>query len=89
MNIAASEGAFSDALFQSGGTYDGYIDRKLANGIRLFYLGETYFLNRENVFCLATKQPDGKTWFSYGGKLNRATLTARYDLAQWIRRSVN
>ncbi len=84
--IAENQDAFTDALFQPGGTFDGYIDRVLKNGgIKLFFRGETYVLNKHHVFCLATKLPNGKTWYSYGGKLNELSLCALADLETEIR----
>ena len=83
--IAINQDQFSDALFQPGGTYDGYIDKQLKNGIRLFFRGETYVLNHENVFCLATKQSDGKTWYSYGGQINALPYATTCALAELIR----
>lgn len=76
---------FTDALFTPGGTFDGYIDKQLKNGIRLFFRGEIYVLNRDNVFCLATKQSDGKTWYSYGGKINALSYATTCALADLIR----
>lgn len=61
--------------------FDGYVIRRNASSVRLFAFGEFYTLNRHRVFCLESKQPDGRTWFSYGGDLNRRTLSELDDLA--------
>jgi hypothetical protein len=92
LKFARNLTAFTDCLFRpyEGGTCDGYIDRVLkSNQVRLFFRGETYVLNQENVFCLATKMENGKTWYSYGGKLNTLTLSERDDLACSIREMMN
>ena len=83
--IAINQDQFTDALFTPGGTFDGYIDKQLKNGIRLFFRGEIYVLNRDNVFCLATKQSDGKTWYSYGGQINTLSYATTCALAEYIR----
>lgn len=91
-SFALSKSAFLSSLFipVNGATLDGWIEGQVntrhAKGIRLHYQNETYVLNGESVFCLATKQPDGKTWYSYGGKLNALlSMRERDALATTIR----
>lgn len=84
--IAHNKAAFDAALFTGPRTFDGYIIRLVKGGIKLFIRGETFVLNHDNVFCLQTKQPDRKMWYSYGGEFKRGmTLTQEADLASQIR----
>lgn len=90
--IAKDKSAMLDTLFKpvDGRTADGYIERvqagKRNRGIKLWVNNETYVLNFDGVFCFATKLPDGRTWYSYGGNLNaRLTCSGRHELACAIR----
>jgi hypothetical protein len=52
-------------------TMDGIkINKVSPDEVNLSYKGENYVLNRNGVFVLATQLDDGRTWYSYGGKLN-------------------
>jgi len=85
MNIARNHSEFMDALFKGPSTFDGYIERVLKNGgIKLFARGEFYVLNPHHVFCLATKL-NGRTWYSYGGKLNELGWREKDALEEKIR----
>lgn len=85
--LVKGKDAFLNRLFTGPATADGFFEVK-HNQIRVTYRGENYVLNREDVFCLATKQADGRTWYSYGGELNRLSIGERSELAAQIRREL-
>lgn len=86
MEFAPNEDAFLNRLFTGPTTCDGFIRCVKRNGeVKLWALGEEYVLNLHRVFCLSTKQPDGRVWYSYGGRLNsRLSMAQRDDLATAI-----
>lgn len=85
-SFARNKAAFDSALFTGPATFDGYIVRVLkSGGIKLVFRSEVYVLNSDGVFCLATKQSDGRMWYSYGGKLNELSMSALSDLADVVR----
>ena len=88
--LAPNQYAFTDSLFNpiEGMTADGYIVRVLKKGIRLFFRGEFYTLNPHHVFCLESKLENGKTWYSYGGKLNELPMRELDELETAIRASL-
>lgn len=83
--IAKSKKEFDQALFSGLTTFDAYIVRVKKNGIVLWYMGETYTLNPHHVFCLHSKLPNGKTWYSYGGKLNEKSMRERENIEDQVR----
>lgn len=77
---------FLGSLFKGPTTFDGYVIKKKKDGqIKLWAWGENYVLNLDHVFCLATKLPDGRTWYSYGGRLNQISLQAQQELEKTVK----
>lgn len=53
--------------------------KRLKRQVKLKYCNEDYVINKYGCICLETK-PDclkGKSWFSYGGKLNEFSMMDR------------
>lgn len=85
LTIALNKKAFMSALFTGPRTFDAYIIRKTSRRIGIQFMDEEYTLNQESVFCLTTKLPDGRKWYSYGGKLNEHSLRIRAQFEQQVR----
>ena len=52
------------------------ISKVLKRRVEFTYKGENYAMGGGGVVGLATKQPDGKTWYSYGGTFNSVIRSA-------------
>ena len=65
---AANESEFTNSLFSTGGTCNGFYKR-MKNGFRLFNLQNELIafvrLSFEPMLMSATKQEDSKIWYSY------------------------
>lgn len=86
VRIAPDRATF-DAAATGPHPYDGWVKRRQGRSIHLAALGENYVLNFDNVFCLATRHEDGRTWYSYGGKLNaRLGCLQTHELATALRK---
>ncbi len=64
--FAESDSEFVDSLFESGGTCSGYAKRnKKSVTIMNMRKEKVGLINAHGVLGSATKQPDGKWWYSY------------------------
>ena len=64
--FAANEKEFTESLFQSGGTCVGFY-RLNKVSVTLFNMQKERIgvINKHGVLCCATKQQDGRYWYSY------------------------
>ena len=65
--FALNDSEFTDSLFKSGGTCIGYY-KPLKNQIKLFDMNNNLVgsITKHKVLAKATKQDNGKYWYSYG-----------------------
>ena len=64
--FAESEGEFINSLFSTGSTCIGYARRNQKSITLLSHKKEKIgVINRHGVLCCATKQADGKFWYSH------------------------
>ena len=65
--FAATAGEFTESLFHPGGTCSGFY-KAGKNKVELFNMRRELIgaINRHGLLCQATKQPDGRFWYSFG-----------------------
>ena len=65
--FAESEEEFTNSLFQKGGTCHGF-EKRYKRQIKIFNEQKEIIavINKFGCICKATKQKDGKIWYSYG-----------------------
>lgn len=66
-DFAENEQEFINSLFTKGGTCVGYAKRnKCSITLMDHQKNKVGVINKHGVLCKATKQEDGKYWYSYG-----------------------